>query len=121
MPAPAAATASASTLSLFNMLHPSHPQVMAIIRAIDTDQDGCVSYDELKTAVLSHTFYRLRTGRYNVALSLAEAETLRKRKVTFKHLLRSLDTWLTCTIDPSIPRPRERNACRASTSREATR
>ena len=52
-------------------------EVLSIVKSIDSDQDGRVSYDEIKTAVLTHAFYRLRAGRYTVALSLAEAEAVR--------------------------------------------
>ncbi|KAL1504687.1 hypothetical protein AB1Y20_008467 [Prymnesium parvum] len=51
--------------------------VAAIIRLIDSDKDGQISYDELREALLTHAFYRLSTGRYQVAVSLAEAETIR--------------------------------------------
>ena len=33
-------------------------EVMTLIRSIDTDHDGRVSYDEIKQAVLTHAFYR---------------------------------------------------------------
>ena len=31
---------------------------MTLIRSIDTDHDGRVSYDEIKQAILTHAFYR---------------------------------------------------------------
>ena len=41
------------------------------------NRDGKISFDEMKRALQTHAFYRLRTGRYVVAVSLPEAEGLR--------------------------------------------
>jgi hypothetical protein len=43
----------------------------------DDDGDGEVDFEELKTMMTKHSFYKMQPGRYYVALSLVEAESLR--------------------------------------------
>jgi Ca2+-binding EF-hand superfamily protein len=52
--------------------------VQRLFAAADKDGSGEVDFDELQTALASHTFYQLEEGRYFVALSLPEAAALRR-------------------------------------------
>jgi len=53
------------------------PAVEQVLGCVSTDADGRASFEQLRHAVQTHAFYRLRTGRFLVALSLPEAEALR--------------------------------------------
>ena len=48
-----------------------------LMEAIDTNQDGKVSLEELTAAIRSQRFYGIEDGRFHVILSLDEAESLR--------------------------------------------
>ena len=48
-----------------------------LLQSIDADGDGRVHFEDMRRAMATHAFYRLRVGRYLVAVSLAEAESLR--------------------------------------------
>jgi Ca2+-binding EF-hand superfamily protein len=56
---------------------PEVPMVEQILGCVTTQADGRASLDQLREALQSHAFYRLRTGRFLVAISLPEAEAVR--------------------------------------------
>ena len=51
--------------------------VSAVLARVDADGSGDLSFDELRAALATSAFYSIEAGRYYVALSLAEAESLR--------------------------------------------
>ena len=53
------------------------PVIDQVLGCVQTHEDGRASLEQLREALQTHAFYRLRTGRYVVAVSLSEAEALR--------------------------------------------
>lgn len=49
----------------------------AVLKIADADQSGSLDLSELRRALAANAFHREETGRYRVALSLAEAEAVR--------------------------------------------